>query len=103
MTTFADIDLRPGGVASIVAWVAVGLIAGWLATRIMRDHGSSVFFDIVLGLLGALLGGFLFGFLVQTDTGIGGDTGFWGSVAIACLGACVVIIGTRLLRYARRA
>jgi len=79
---FADIAMIPGG---IVAWLVVGLVAGWLAGVVMKGGGYGVLGDILVGLVGALVGGFLMGFMVQ------GDTGFWGSIVVAFLGACVLI------------
>jgi len=78
MSTFAEIMLHPGG---IVACIAVGLLAGWLAGFVMKGAGYGIMGDIVMGLLGAVIGGLLFGFLVT------GDAGFWGSIVVAFLGA----------------
>jgi uncharacterized membrane protein YeaQ/YmgE (transglycosylase-associated protein family) len=74
-------SLHPGGV---VAWLIVGLIAGWLAGKVMRGHGYGIIGDVVLGLIGAFIGGFLFSFFFA------GDAGFWGSIGIAFVGACVL-------------
>jgi uncharacterized membrane protein YeaQ/YmgE (transglycosylase-associated protein family) len=43
----------------ILAWLVVGLIAGWLTGELMRGEGYGVIWDIVIGIVGALLGGFL--------------------------------------------
>src|SRR5437868_1639710 len=94
MITFAELVLHPGG---IVAWVAIGLIAGWFAAKAVGGGGYGLIFDIVLGLLGALVGGFLYGLLSHSDTGVGGDTGFWGSLVVASLGACTLLVGSRFL------
>jgi len=88
MYTFAAIVLDPGGV---VAWLVVGLLAGWFAGFVMRGTGYGIIGDVVLGLVGALIGGFLFGFLVT------GDAGFWGSVGVAFLGACFLIVIVRFM------
>jgi uncharacterized membrane protein YeaQ/YmgE (transglycosylase-associated protein family) len=82
MAAFAQISLDPGGV---VAWVVVGLIAGFLASRFMRGGGYGLVGDIVVGLVGALVGGFLFGMVVT------GEYGFVGSIVVAFLGACLLI------------
>ena len=79
---FADILLYPGG---IVAWLLVGLIAGWLAGVFMRGFGFGILADMILGLIGAFVGGFLFSFFVE------GAVGFWGSIVIAFIGACLLI------------
>jgi uncharacterized membrane protein YeaQ/YmgE (transglycosylase-associated protein family) len=44
----------------IIAWLILGLIAGWLASKIVDHHGQGLVLDIVLGILGAIVGGFLF-------------------------------------------
>jgi uncharacterized membrane protein YeaQ/YmgE (transglycosylase-associated protein family) len=79
---FAQINLEPGGV---IAWVVVGLIAGFLAGRIMQGGGYGLVGDLVVGLVGAVVGGFLFGQLVT------GDYGLLGSIVVAFLGACLLI------------
>jgi len=99
MALFA-MELQPG---SILAWLVVGLTAGWLADKVAEGGGFGVIGNIVLGLIGALFGGFLFGLLAGRDTGVGGDTGFWGSIAIAFLGACMLLAGARFLGLGRRA
>jgi uncharacterized membrane protein YeaQ/YmgE (transglycosylase-associated protein family) len=79
----------------LLAWIVVGLIAGWLAGLLMRGGGYGVVADIVLGMLGGMVGGWLFGIL-----------GFWpggglvGSILIAFVGAVVLIAVTRVLRRA---
>jgi uncharacterized membrane protein YeaQ/YmgE (transglycosylase-associated protein family) len=89
MTLFlADIALMPGG---IIAWIVVGLISGWLAGLMMKGGGYGMFGDILVGLVGALVGGFLMGFFVQ------GAAGFWGSIFVSFLGACVFIAIARAL------
>ena len=99
MATFAQIVLHPGGV---VAWLAVGLLAGWLAGKFVGGAGFGLVFDILLGLVGAFVGGLLFGLLGGSDTGAVGDTGFWGSLAVAFVGACLVLVGARFLGVGRR-
>jgi uncharacterized membrane protein YeaQ/YmgE (transglycosylase-associated protein family) len=92
MTLFA-VALNPGG---IISWIVIGLIAGWLAGVAMRGGGYGIIGDIIVGLIGALIGGFLFGLLVE------GDTGFWGSMVVAFLGACILIAILRALSPSRR-
>jgi uncharacterized membrane protein YeaQ/YmgE (transglycosylase-associated protein family) len=76
-------NLNPGG---LLAWLIVGLIAGFLASRVMRGGGYGLIGDIVVGIIGAFLGGWLAGFL-----GIGGNYGLIGSIVIAFIGACILI------------
>ena len=48
---------------SILAWIALGLISGLLGSKIVNRHGKGIFLDIILGIVGALAGGYLFTFL----------------------------------------
>ncbi len=79
----------------------VGLLAGWLAGKVVGGTGFGAILDIVLGLAGALVGGVLFALLVRSDTGTSGDVGFWGSVLVAFLGACLLLVAGRVLGRAR--
>ena len=47
----------------ILAWIVVGLIAGWLAGQVMKGGGYGVIADIILGILGGVVGGWIFGVL----------------------------------------
>jgi len=76
-------------------WIIVGLIAGFLAGKVMKGGGYGVVVDIILGLLGAILGGWLFGLL---GVGIGG--GLIGSIIVAFIGAVILIWITRLVKKA---
>jgi uncharacterized membrane protein YeaQ/YmgE (transglycosylase-associated protein family) len=76
-------------------WIIVGLIAGFLAGKVMKGGGYGVVVDIILGLLGAVVGGWLFGLL---GVGIGG--GLIGSIVVAFVGAVILIWITRLLKKA---
>lgn len=75
--------LDPGG---IIAWLVVGLLAGWLAGVAMKGGGFGLVGNIVVGLIGAFIGGLVFSLI----TG-GGTAGFWGSVAVAFVGAVILI------------
>jgi uncharacterized membrane protein YeaQ/YmgE (transglycosylase-associated protein family) len=72
---------------SIVAWLVVGLIAGWIGSMIVNRRGEGLVLDIVLGVVGAVIGGFVFNFF--------GHTGVTGinlySVMVAVVGAVVVL------------
>lgn len=89
MSTFV---LHPGG---IVAWLVVGLLAGWAAGSVMKGAGYGIIGDIVMGLIGALIGGLLFSFFVT------GDVGFWGSIGVAFIGACILIVIVRFVALKR--
>jgi len=79
---------------ALIWFLLIGLIAGWLAGRVMRGGGYGVIGDMIVGVIGALLGGWLFGVL---GIGIGGLV---GSLITAFVGAVILIA---LLRVIRRA
>src|SRR5262249_27584500 len=85
-----EMALEPGG---IIAWLVVGLIAGWLAGLVMKGGGYGILGAIVMGLIRALVGGFLFG--LRTP---GASAGLPGSSAVAFTGAVVFIALVRALR-----
>jgi uncharacterized membrane protein YeaQ/YmgE (transglycosylase-associated protein family) len=89
---FADIAMVPGG---WIAWALVGLIAGFLAGTVMRGGGFGILGDIIVGLIGSLVGGFVSGYFIH------GVAGFWGSVAVSFVGACILIGLGRLISPAR--
>jgi uncharacterized membrane protein YeaQ/YmgE (transglycosylase-associated protein family) len=71
----------------ILAWIVLGLIAGFIASKIVNHTGSGILMDIVLGVVGALAGGFLFSLF-----GAAGVTGFnIYSMLVAVVGAVVVL------------
>ncbi len=70
---------------SLLGWILIGLLAGWLAGKISRGEGYGCLTDIVLGLVGSLLGGWIF-----TRLGIFGG-GFIISLAAATLGAVILV------------
>jgi len=71
----------------ILAWIVLGLIAGFIGSKIVNHTGSGVLMDIVLGVVGALVGGFLFSMF-----GAAGVTGFnIYSMLVAVVGAVVVL------------
>lgn len=75
------VTLQPGG---ILAWIVVGLVAGFLASRVMGG-GMGLIGDLIIGLVGALLGGFLVGLVVQTSVGL------IGSIVVAFIGAVALL------------
>ena len=79
----------------IVAWIIVGLVAGWLAGRVMKGGGYGVVVDIILGLLGGVLGGWIFAKL-----GVSTGGGMIGSIIVAFIGAVILVGITRLLKRA---
>jgi uncharacterized membrane protein YeaQ/YmgE (transglycosylase-associated protein family) len=81
-------------ITNLIWLLLVGLIAGWAAGHIMKGGGYGVVMDIVLGIIGAVVGGWLMGLL-----GIHAG-GFIGTIIVAIFGAVVLIWITRLLKRA---
>jgi uncharacterized membrane protein YeaQ/YmgE (transglycosylase-associated protein family) len=79
----------------ILAWIVVGLIAGWLAGKVMKGGGYGVIADIILGILGGIVGGWIFGAL-----GIWHGGGMIGSIIVAFIGAVILVAITRVLKRA---
>ena len=77
------LPLDPGG---WIAWIFVGLIAGFLASVVMRGGGYGIVGDIIVGIVGAFIGGLLTNLL-----GIGGTYGLLGSIIVAFIGAVILI------------
>jgi uncharacterized membrane protein YeaQ/YmgE (transglycosylase-associated protein family) len=73
---------------SILAWVVLGLIAGFIASKIVNRSGGSLVLDLVLGIVGAVVGGFLF-----NQFGHAGVSGLnLYSFLVAIVGAVVVLV-----------
>jgi uncharacterized membrane protein YeaQ/YmgE (transglycosylase-associated protein family) len=72
--------------SDLLSWLIVGLLAGFFASVIVRGRGYGCFLDIVIGLVGAFIGGFIASFL-----GIRGTYHFWGTLLVAFLGACILV------------
>ena len=81
--------LEPGG---LLMWLIVGLVAGWLAGQFMKGGGYGIVGDIVVGIIGAFLGGLVFSFLLP-----GSSVGFVGSIVVAFIGAVLLIAILRAL------
>ena len=82
---------------SILAWIVLGLIAGFISSLIVNRSGEGFFLDIILGIVGALVGGF-----IMTAVGGTGITGFnlW-SILVAIGGAIVVLVILHAIRGTR--
>jgi uncharacterized membrane protein YeaQ/YmgE (transglycosylase-associated protein family) len=82
---------------SILAWIVLGLIVGFLASAVMRGGGYGLVGDVIIGVVGALVGGFIFSVL-----GGSGITGFnVYSLLVAFVGACILIALLRALSGSR--
>lgn len=70
----------------LLSWIIVGLIAGFLASAVVRGRGYGCIGNIIVGLIGAVIGGYLASLLNITGT-----FHFWGTLLIAFLGACILV------------
>jgi len=80
---------------TIVIWIVIGAVAGWLAGLNVRGFGFGLFGNIVIGILGAMVGGWLFGVLGVVLFG-----GIVDTILTATLGAVVLLLIVRVLKRA---
>jgi len=85
---------------SILAWLVVGLIAGWLASQVMRGGGYGLIGDIIVGVVGALIGGFLATTFLNMPNPVSGIN--IPSIFVAFVGAVILIAILRLVSGRRR-
>jgi uncharacterized membrane protein YeaQ/YmgE (transglycosylase-associated protein family) len=78
---------------SIIYFIIIGGVAGWLAGRIMRGRAFGIFWNIILGIAGGVIGGWAFGLL-----GLASDGSMIGSLVTALVGAIIVLAIARSLR-----
>src|SRR5579859_7104805 len=90
--TLANLVLADISASSLIWWLVVGLIAGFLASVVMRGGGYGILGDIIAGIVGAFIGGWLFGTL-----GLSMGGGIVGSIIVAFIGACILIAILRLI------
>ena len=79
----------------LIEWIVVGLIAGWLAGKVMKGGGYGILIDIILGMLGGILGGWIF-----TILGIWPGGGIIGAIIVAFVGAVILVWITRQMKKA---
>jgi uncharacterized membrane protein YeaQ/YmgE (transglycosylase-associated protein family) len=73
---------------SIIGWIVLGLVSGFIASKLVNNRGEGFFLDVGLGIVGAIVGGFVF-----TQFGAAGITGFnLYSMLVAVVGAVIVLI-----------
>ena len=84
----------------ILAWIVVGLIAGFLASRVMRGGGYGLIGDIIVGIVGALIGGFLATNLLNMPNAVNGIN--ITSILVAFVGAVILIAILRMVSGRRR-
>ena len=80
-------------ITSLLIFLAIGAVSGWLAGVLMKGGGYGLIGDIVVGIVGAVVGGYLFGLL-----GISAGGGLIGSIITAVIGAMVLIALIRLIK-----
>lgn len=69
-----------------ISYIIIGALAGWIGSKIIRGHGSGLLMNIAVGILGALLGGFLLSFFLDTAAG-----GWWFTLFTAILGSVILL------------
>lgn len=79
---------------SLLSYIIIGLLAGWIASHLMEGRGYGLLGDIVIGIIGAFLGGYIFAWL-----GIAAG-GFIGNLVVSAIGAIVLLFLVNLLRRA---
>jgi uncharacterized membrane protein YeaQ/YmgE (transglycosylase-associated protein family) len=73
---------------SFLTWIVLGMVAGFIASKIVNQHGAGIVLDIVLGIVGAVVGGWLFSIV-----GAGGVSGFnLYSLIVAVVGAVATLL-----------
>ncbi|MBT2300934.1 MULTISPECIES: GlsB/YeaQ/YmgE family stress response membrane protein [Variovorax] len=80
---------------SLLLFLVVGLVAGWLAGVLVKGGGFGLVGDLVVGVIGAFLGGLLF-----SSAGVSLGGGLVGSIVVATIGAIVLLLIVRLLKRA---
>ncbi|MBN2720040.1 MAG: GlsB/YeaQ/YmgE family stress response membrane protein [Proteobacteria bacterium] len=79
-----------------VWFILIGLAAGWLAGQLMKGGGFGIVGNIIVGVIGALVGGFLFRFF-----GVSAGGGLLGALIVATIGAIVLLFLLRLIKRSR--
>ena len=84
---------------SVLSWIVVGLLAGWLAGMVMKGGGFGLIGDIVIGVIGGLLGGFIASYFFHMGDPMSGIN--LPSILVAFLGAVLLLFVVRLFRRGR--
>lgn len=82
-------------VETLLIWIIVGAIAGWLAGLVVRGFGFGLVGNIIVGILGAIFGGWLFG-----ELGFAFTTGIINTIITAFIGAVILLLIVRLIKRA---
>ena len=82
------------GLSNLIWFLIIGLVAGWLAGKIMKGKGFGLIGDLIIGVIGSVIGGWLFGLLGLSASGL------IGSLITALVGAIVLLYLIRLIKKA---
>jgi uncharacterized membrane protein YeaQ/YmgE (transglycosylase-associated protein family) len=82
----------------VIVWLLVGLVAGWLASQLVRGGGSGVVTDIVVGIVGAFIGGMIF----RSQGWHAPFPGYAGLIFVAFCGAALLLVVMKLIARGRR-
>jgi uncharacterized membrane protein YeaQ/YmgE (transglycosylase-associated protein family) len=97
MLALVSVTLDPG---SILIWALIGLVAGFLASKVMTGHGKGVLMDVVVGILGALAGGLLARYVGLTTTIT--SSSIFVEIVIAFVGAVILLLVLRVAGVGKR-
>ena len=97
MLALVSVTLDPG---SLLVWALIGLIAGFLASKVMTGHGKGIVTDIVVGVIGAIAGGFLARYVGITTAAT--SHSIVVEIVIAFAGAVILLAILRLAGFGRR-
>lgn len=78
-----------------IGYIVIGAIAGWIAGKVVKGGGSGILMNIVIGIVGALIGGFLLSFFINTAAG-----GWWFTLFTAILGSVLLLWVVGMVRRA---
>ncbi len=80
-------------ITGLITFLAIGAVAGWLGSTLMKGGGFGLLGNIVVGVVGAVIGGYVFGLL-----GISAGSGLLGSIVTATAGAVILLFTVRLIK-----
>ncbi len=85
---------------NILLWILVGLVAGFLASHLALGHGLGLFWDVIVGIIGALIGGIVLAGMLHFQIAIAGHP-IISAMIMAFIGAAILLIIVRLLGAGR--
>lgn len=81
------------GTHGILVWIIIGIVAGWLAGKLVKGEGYGIIGDVIVGIVGAFIGGWL-----ATRLGISIGGGLIASIIVATVGAVILVVILRMLK-----